>query len=333
MAILRHIQYIFIATLLTGCYENFDPATDTTPLICINSMITAGEPIEVKVSKTWKFNDLNDEKEHNVDDATIHIFANGEPCSDNYIPQEGDEIHIVAESRKYGRAEASVKVPVSVAVSAISFKASASHVWKNYEHNMVADVTFSLHVSMGIEDCHDTDNYFLLDYPGSKPYVDNPDNDPSDLSFSKLYLGLLDYNAEPIFKEHIGVFETVFGVDDESFLVFSDRQFSGKTYNLSLKFDRATYKVNAPHYDESQYDREITFCLATISRSFYDYSIYRWQRDSGTIGDLSDLGFAQPMWGYSNVSSGAGVVAARSLSTCTINLKDFLKTTLDNPGQ
>ncbi|MDE6345354.1 MAG: hypothetical protein K2L55_01625 [Muribaculaceae bacterium] len=33
---------------------------------------------------------------------------------------------------------------------------------------------------------------------------------------------------------------------------------------------------------------------------------------------------AEPMWGYSNVSSGAGVVAAQSFATYTLSLKEFL---------
>ncbi len=71
--------------------------------------------------------------------------------------------------------------------------------------------------------------------------------------------------------------------------------------------------------------------LASVSQSYYNRAIYVWQRDSGVLGDLGDLGFADPMWGYSNVSTGAGVVAARSYATCTLNLHDFLKESIENP--
>lgn len=62
-----------------------------------------------------------------------------------------------------------------------------------------------------------------------------------------------------------------------------------------------------------------------MSRSYYDRALYVWQRDNGIIGDLGDFGFAEPLAAYSNVSTGAGVVAARSFSTYTLSLKDFLK--------
>lgn len=56
----------------------------------------------------------------------------------------------------------------------------------------------------------------------------------------------------------------------------------------------------------------------------------RGYRGLGILGDLSDIGLAESKWGYSNVSTGAGVVAAQSSSKFTIDLKEFLKTTLNN---
>jgi len=77
----------------------------------------------------------------------------------------------------------------------------------------------------------------------------------------------------------------------------------------------------------------ITFTLASVARSFYDRALYIWQRDAGILGDLGDLGFAEPMWGYSNVSTGAGTVAARALTTCTVSLRDFPGTLLSPTGE
>ena len=44
---------------------------------------------------------------------------------------------------------------------------------------------------------------------------------------------------------------------------------------------------------------------------------------------MADIGFADPTWGYSNVSTGAGVVAAQSTTSVTIDLTEFLKTILN----
>ena len=57
MAILRYILFLLSATILTSCYEEFNPAIDTKPVLCMNALITAGEPIEVEITHTWMFND------------------------------------------------------------------------------------------------------------------------------------------------------------------------------------------------------------------------------------------------------------------------------------
>ena len=52
--------------------------------------------------------------------------------------------------------------------------------------------------------------------------------------------------------------------------------------------------------------------------------------NNGTLTDLGDVGFGEPLWAYSNVSTGAGVVAAQTVTTSTIDLTDFIKQTIQN---
>ena len=122
MAILRYILASLLMLSLTGCYEDFDPTVDTRPVLCINSLITAGEPIEVEVSHTWVYNDKAAALDHSVDDAEVDIFANGRLVRPDYIPREGDEIHIAAHSAKYGMAEATVTVPIAMPIDMVDFK-------------------------------------------------------------------------------------------------------------------------------------------------------------------------------------------------------------------
>lgn len=334
MAILRYLFPLALSLLLTGCYEDFDPNIETKPVLCINSLITAGEPIEIKVSHTWMFNNENGEKNHSVEDAKISIYANGMLQADNYIPKEGDNIRIVAESKKYGSAEASVIVPEAVPINSVDFSPVVLNVGKNADLPMSEDLTFNMKISMKIVDTHSSDDYFKLDYNWASPTGNEDDGDDYNAShapYTSFSFGSFEYKAEPIFKEYIGMFESVMGNDDDDvLLIFSDRQFSGKDYTLRLQFNNASYHVESPEYNSELYDCSITFYLATVSRSYYDRAIYVWQRDSGIIGDLGDLGFAEPIWGYSNVSSGAGIVAARSFSTYTLNLKDFIQQTLNS---
>ena len=121
MAILKYLYPVTFALLLSGCYEDFVPKIDVGPVLCINSVITAGQPIDVSVSHSWMYDSESGERHHGVDDAEVSIYANGTLQGGDYIPREGDDIHIVARSEKYGTAEASVTVPLAVPVAALDF--------------------------------------------------------------------------------------------------------------------------------------------------------------------------------------------------------------------
>ncbi len=73
----------------------------------------------------------------------------------------------------------------------------------------------------------------------------------------------------------------------------------------------------------------MTLYLTTVSESYYKWAVYKWNVDEGITGDLSDIGLTESKWGYSNVSTGAGVVAAQSSAKYTIDLKEFLERTIN----
>lgn len=325
MEILKHISLLLLPLVLTGCYEEFDPAIDTESVLCINSLITAGEPVEVEVTHTWMYNNAMEQYDHSVDDAVVSVYANGELQDADYIPAEGDNIRIVAQSRKYGSAEASVMVPKAVPVASVEFipeilsKSSGGIL----HLAMYGSMSFNMRIKLTIDDTDTANNYFELGGVLQAPWED------WTAPYSWINLGTFDLNVEPIFKEHIGVFESLFGEDSDALLVFSDRQFAGKSYTLNLQFNDAYYYLSSQEYNECNYDFSLEFSLASISQSYYDRSMYVWQIDSGILGDLGDLGFAEPLWGYSNVSTGAGVVMARSIATYTLSLRDFLKSSME----
>ena len=326
MAILRYIIPILSVFLLTGCYEDFSPEIDTKPVLCLNSLITAGEPIEVDVTHTWMFNDEKSERDHDVTDAVVTILVNERIVGSDYLPKEGDRIRIVAESPTYGIATAEVVVPYATPVGKVKVIPVVTNIWEGdkdfYHYEMLADITFNLNIEMDVNDPEGPDDYYHFGYGW---FGSDTDGSPT------LSIGQLEYNSEPIFKEHIGVFETVMGNDEDTqFVFFSDRQFSGKTYTLHLNFSDNYFHVKSQEYDESRLECGVNLYLTTVSKSYYNWAVYKWNVDEGITGDLSDIGLAESKWGYSNVSTGAGVVAAQSSSKFTIDLKEFLKTTLND---
>ncbi|MDE6484397.1 MAG: DUF4249 domain-containing protein [Duncaniella sp.] len=336
MAILKHIPLLIIPLALTACYEDFYPTIDTEPVLCINSLITSGEPVEVAVTRSWVYNSPSGWHDSRVDDAVVNIFVNGDPQPQGYVAAEGDEIRIVAESPKYGSAEASVVIPAAVPAQVVKIVPETVSTWRDPTQGMVGDVDFNLYVSLSITDDPHSDNFFKLDFTDST--AEESEGDGTDFRYphhpyTSFRPGEIQYDAEPIFNEHIGVFESVFGDSENMFMFFSDRQFAGKNYTLRINFRNGYYSVNAANYDPALCDCTITLEIATISRSYYDRLLYIWHRDSGALGDMGDFGFAEPIWGYSNVSTGAGVVAARSVSTCTISLGDYLESAFAAAGR
>lgn len=330
MAILKYIVFFLCAILFAGCYETFSPDIPEKPVLCVNALLTAGEPMDIRISRTWLYNDTAGNRHHEITDARIYVNVNGHPQDPEYIPKEGDLIHILAESPRYGKAEAEVRVPYAVPIEAnyINCELTDSQVVDSLP--MKGHLSFIISLGLEIHDREGSEDFFKLGYlwscPSNPASVSGTTPDERDERYILFSPGTLDLQAEPMFGEHIGVFEAAMGYADSDILFLSDRQFNGKIYTLNLILRQGSYTVNSPTFDPELFDCDIMFSVATISRSYYDYALYAWWHDTSVVEDIANLGFADPTWGYSNVSTGAGVVAACSVASYTLNLKDFLKT-------
>ena len=319
MAILRKIYPFLILPFLTGCEEVFTPDMPHIPVLCVNSLITVGEPVEAVVSKSRLYTDTSDKTE--VKDADLRIYANGVLRLDSYIPKEGDNIRIVAESPSLGRGEADLSMPMSIKAPTATWETYDVSCWKS--DNDVVSVQFKLKVALRIED-PDGENYYKFSFNSGTQTNENSDNHDASGNYG-FEISSLVYKMEPIFSEHIGIFESIMGGDADGFTFFSDRQFSGKSYTLNLQFDHCLFRYPTGEIPECK----VNLIINSVSPSYYNWANYVWQRDNGTLSDLSDYGLGDPIWGYSNVSSGAGVVAAQSKSVCMIDLTDFILKTIN----
>ncbi len=322
---------MFMPVLLAGCYEDFTPKTFTTPVLCLNSLITAGQPIVVNVSHTWLYSDGNTNSEHKVSDATVTVYANGKIVDSGYLPAQGDKIKIEAESPTYGKADAEVTVPRAVIPVKLRVhpELTAAHKAESDEPlEMSANISFNISFEMDLADDTEVVNYYKVSHTGffhsGNLYdEDDPWGWPSP-PYSDFNPGSLKYEAEPIFSEHIGVFESIMGGDSYGFTFFTDRQFSGSEYTLHLRFLDCSYMVRSEKWDEEFLDCGYVITLHTVSKSYYDWANYLWQRDNGPLEEMGQIGLGEPLWGYSNVSTGAGVVAAEASVSFTVNLDEFL---------
>lgn len=314
--------------MLIGCTEDFIPNIDVTPVLCINSLVAAGEPITVKITRSWLYTD-DSADDCDVKDATVTIYANGNVVDDQYIPDYGDTIRIVANSPTYGSAEAEVNVPAPVPVR-IDWKADVKSRSID-DTNMYGIIVFDLKIDVEVQDPAEIDNYYKYEYSVFLPEItrDELTDENGDIIWAEypsvsLSLGMLQYDEEPIFSEHIGAFDSVTGSDSFGFTYFTDRQFAGKTYTLHLNYPDCTFFVHSTNWRPELLECGVNVTLNSISQSLYNWANYFWQQDEGIIGALGDIGLGDPLYGYSNVSTSAGVVAALSSSSSDIDLSGFL---------
>lgn len=331
MAILRNTITVLLLLLLTGCYTDFEPKLDTEPVLCLNSLIKAGEPIKVNVSHTWVYSDIKGEEEHSVKDAEIRILANGQQVDPTYIAREGDHIRIEANSRTYGSAEAEVTVPYAISAANIDYNITLSSINADYTPGLgvTGRMRFEIKAEIDLPTTRDKDHYYRLRY---KPFIAltsdtiymDPDTSCSTQIFSKGNFS----TSDPIFTEYVSDFEDIMGYDgiyDNAF--FSDKRLAEAPRKISFGFNGCRFSVSEWDPDSDIMECGYFVTLNTISKSYFDWAMYFWNCEDGLIGEFSDMGLAEPIWGYSNVSTGAGVVAAQSSTTITINLKDFIKQT------
>ncbi|MDE6693171.1 MAG: DUF4249 domain-containing protein, partial [Muribaculaceae bacterium] len=56
--ILKYFHILLLSLVaLTSCYTDFEPDLKSTPVVCINSLITAGDSIHVEVTRTWRYSE------------------------------------------------------------------------------------------------------------------------------------------------------------------------------------------------------------------------------------------------------------------------------------
>ncbi|MDE6290784.1 MAG: DUF4249 domain-containing protein, partial [Muribaculaceae bacterium] len=163
----------------------------------------------------------------------------------------------------------------------------------------------------------DVDNFHLLSY--------NTFNEESSRSdFSSGYFESVD----PVFFDQTSSFEEVMNYMAYN-MFFSDRLLDRETGAIEFGFTPCFFELSGWKSHLAGMDCGWNITLYSISESYYNWLAYCWQTDGIVFGDMGEVGLSEPIWGYSNVSTGAGVVAARSSVTVKVNIKDFLQKTLD----
>lgn len=322
---------------LAGCYADFEPDMQSTPVLCMNSLITAGDTVTVSLTRSWRWSEgvPGENLDIEVADATVTLTSNGghpvalRPVTitewvtgrlekrliyvADYVAAEGDELRLEASSPAWGDASAQVTVPVATPVDSVALTSESTVIpgtdyWpERYSIRASARVWF--------RDPAPTTDYYLFMTNGNT--VQRKEADGNTSSWSTLSFYDIDYTGEPLFSEHMSALESAMG-GNYGYTMFSDRQISGKSYPLNIVYQNLYWEIDNATGVPIEEDPTLDITLYTISESYYRHLLSVWQSNDGIAGSLGGVGLADPVWEASNVSTGAGVVAARAASRVRI---------------
>ncbi len=316
---------------LTGCYSDFEPDIESTPVVCINANAKVGEQLMIFVTRTWRWSEHIEESSLDLKDANVVLYVNDSeyeevkyksreyynplnPMSNlqwgylsDYIPRSGDKIRIVVHSNEYGDAEGEVIVPDPVEIEDVQVSADI----KTSDNGEFRFYTGQASLLLYFTDPADITNYYLVGSSLSGAGV--------ELQYTA---GYINYDSEPLFTEHVSSLESALS-NTYGLTIFSDRMISGKRYPLHLRLEDITYPIKISEgFDSNQ--SSVCIRLTSISESYYRHVISVWERNEGVNGILEGIGLADPVWECSNVSTGAGVISASALFVINLPLSSIV---------
>lgn len=352
MAILRKIIFFAVLPLLlSSCYTDFEPDIKSTPVLCMNCLLSEGDTIRLDLTRTWRWSEGSpfDSLNINVPDADVRLYVNDEFVSEmrykvfgteydfadpfygneikgytcDYIPRIGDKIRFEAHSDKYGDASAEVTSPEPVKIDRVETTVfNFTDLSGFYGDDDEKEYRFDLNMLVWFTDPADQLNRYLFGTSYTRSESEYSEGGTFE-GWEYLYYWV-DNSREPLFTEHVSVLESVVS-DVSGYTIFSDRQISGKSYPLHVSIEGIEYKFKVPDYNPDYLTGSINLELSHISPSYYDHVLSVWVANDGIAGSLGSVGLGDAVFEASNVSTGAGVVAAATKYTYKINLKKLVE--------
>ncbi len=343
--------------LLSSCYTYFVPDLKSTPVVCINSLLRAGEDIKVEVTRTWRYSEgtptvgldislkeaevylyVNDELEeklvlrfHSDDGAGILWFRpdNGVDCyfAANYIPKSGDKIKIVAIDRTYGEAYSEVIIPYPVEIDNVDTKIIKLNSYYNRDNDTYS-AHFDMMLSVKFTDPASISNFYVFDIQTRASIHKDTEDEYYHPSVESVSINP-DYGFEPLFSEHISPLETIITDAYGLYTVFSDRQISGKQYSLEVPLSGS---YSCDYSDHPGMDKKLLLNVefGHISKAYYNYMMSLWANTEGISGALGGVGLGDAVFEFSNVSTGAGIVATQANSIYELDMREIVNQHIKN---
>lgn len=306
-----------MALFFTSCYNEVDMSDyrdeDGKNLLTINSLVCPDSLVAVAVTRTYFFSDAHNERSY-VKGLDISLLVNNQKKEtllyDNsrnlYVSstkvKEGDAVKIIT-SFENNEISATDIVPFKVEISDITVERRGPlAIYSNYDFVFTYRLTFT--------DNPNEDNYYFLQW-------DEVDRGKD------VAMGERDFTHELVFQRLADqIHGTLPGWTPYSpyGLPFSDRGITGEKHTLIL--EEIVQAANGNYaWRKSQMKRK--FKLFSISKPYYDYLVsvlVNQTDDKGIQGGMIDLGIADPIKVYSNISGGIGIMGCYTLSETEIDV-------------
>lgn len=304
---MRKIITAAIATVLTcgSCYQDIDMekqrGEEYTVLNCIANSDTV---VMADVSRSWFFTDSRPAED--IEGLTMELWVNGqmrglmeydgEVYRSDVKPRQGDELTIRTEVDGK-ELSASDRMPAKTVIEnvRVTYRSVSSSSGASYNP------------TTGIETCNDdefTYHISIKNVPQKKRYyfvsiavTDSRRNT----------LGTLDYSLDPVFQltsERINKTLTNIKIEGQQGLPFTNEGISGEEFTVTVK--ETISPMN--YYGDTWSGRTVS--LYSISESYYRYIISLLSNDSeySWQGGLTDIGVAEPVRIFSNITGGIGIM-------------------------
>lgn len=317
---MKHLLYtLLLGVFLTSCYRKIDlDEYRTTPKMVINSVVSPDTVVMASITRTWFY---PDKKPYvNLPHAHVELYINNQYIEtmqwktlnnprnpdqpdtlflSNTIPAEGDRIKIVASTPEYGTVTAEDIIPKKVPIK------NASHTIKkgNGVYQGTISDYFEIYYEVTFDEFPEKNNYYLAKITQIKT------------GYYGYYETKIDY-IDPVFKEQDAILDESMafnGLEKRGGALFTDQSINGQTYTLQIKETTA-------ELDETE---QRIISIYSLSESYFLYLLSLQKIAGSTLeGGLGNIGLAEPLWVYSNVEGGTGILGGNQHSETTITLNN-----------
>lgn len=313
-----HILFVMLlASFFTSCYHEVDLSEyrdeDGKNLLTINSLVCPDSLVAVAATRTYFFSDTHNERNY-VKGLDISFMVNNQE-RETLLYDTSRNLYVSATKVKEGDALKIITSFDNMEVSAtdvVPYKSELSDItverrgpvaiYSNYDFVFTYRLTFT--------DNPNEDNYYFLQW-------DEVDRGKD------VAMGERDFTHELVFQKLADqIHGTLPGWTPYSpyGLPFSDRGINGEKHTLFLEEIVQAANGN-PAWNKSQMKRK--FKLFSISKPYYDYLVsvlVNQTNDKGIQGGMIDLGIADPVKVYSNISGGIGIIGCYTTSETEIDV-------------